>query len=242
MAENLNQIMWGEGIAFAGGKELFDIQEITINFGITGIQFQKGDGGANVFIPTGQPLTGRAGFLGLNAALLATLTGGSTATGTKKRIRSEELSVSTNTVTASQTPIANTMRVIRKGASYQPLKQVASPANDDEYSVSGTTITFNTGAFADAVVIQVSYVYSDGANGETLTLDPNDLPSNFELYAALRTREEFSQTKADVVAYFSSVDRNGDFGLGGSIGNASVPGFDFNINNNASGDVEIYFP
>lgn len=242
MGNNLNQILWGEGIAFIGGNELFDIQEITINFGLTGIQFPKGDGGANIFIPTGQPLTGRAGFLGVNASMMATLTGGSVAAGTKKRIRGEELTVSSNAVTTSQTSITNTLRVIEKAAGAQPLKQVSSPSADDEYSVSGTTITFNASAFADGTKIKVSYIYADGADGETLTVDPDDLPSNFELYATLRTREDFSQVKGDIIAYFASVDRTGEFGLGGQIGNASVPGFDFNINNSSPGDVEFYYP
>lgn len=242
MAENLNQILWGEGVAFIDGNETFDIQEISLNFGLNTLNFTKGDGGSQVVIPTGQPITGRAGFLGLNSAILATLTGGSSAAGTVKRIRSEALTVSSDAVTTSQTAITNTLRVVESGANKTPLKQVSSSPSSGEYTVSGTTITFNASQFEDGVVINVSYLYTDGSAGETVTIDPSDLPSNFELYATLRTRQEFSQVKGDIVIYCSSVDRTGEFTMGGSIGNVSTPGFDFNVNNNTSGDVEIYFP
>jgi len=242
MAQNLNQLLWGEGVAFVGGKELFEIQELSISFALTTLTAQKGDAGGSIVIPTGQPITGRAGFLGMNAALLATLTGASSATGTIKRIREEQLTVSSNAVTASQTPIANTMRVVEQGSNNVPLKQVSSPSSADEYSVSGTTITFNTGTFADSTVMVVSYFYTDGADGETVTIDPTDLPSSFELYGSLRTKEKFAGTKGDVILYAAKCERTSEFGLGGANGSISTPGFDFNIENDNSGDLKIYFP
>jgi hypothetical protein len=244
MPQNLNQILWGEGVAFIDGVELFEIQELAINFGLESISAPKGDGGGNIVIPTSQPVTGRAGFLGSNASVIAALTGGSITSGaTRKRKRSEELSVSSNTVTASETPITNSMRVIEKGASKQPLKQVSgAPSSADEYQVSGTTITFNTGTFADTTVIEVSYIYADAADGETLSFNPTDLPSSFELQGALRTKELFTDVKGDLAILAAKCERTGEFGLGGAVGNISTPGFDFSIRIDNDGDLQLFFP
>lgn len=242
MAENLNQILWGEGVAFLAGKELFEIQNLSLNVGMSTIEAAKGDGGGQIIIPTNQPITGRAEFLGINASVLAALTGGASATGTYKRIRSEALTVGTDTITTSETPITNTLRVVAQGSNNQPLKQVASPSADDEYSVSGTTITFNSGAFADGTVINVSYFYNDASNGETLTIGPDDLPNSFELWGSLRTKELFSDVKGDVLFKAAKCERTSEMSFGGSIGNISVPGFDFNVRIDTEGDLEVYFP
>ncbi len=243
MAQNLNQILWGEGVAFLGGKELFEIQELSLNTGLESLTAKKGDGGGNIVIPTSQPITGRASFLGLNASTFAALTGGAITSGaTQKRIRSEELTVATNAVTTSQTPITNTMRVVEKGSAKQPLKQVTTPAAADEYSISGTTITFNTGTFSDGTKILVSYFYADASAGETVSIGPDDLPSSFELRGSLRTKELFADSKGDIIFYAAKCERTSEMNMGGSVGDISTPGFDFSIRIDNEGDLEIYFP
>jgi len=243
MAENLNQIMWGEGVAFIGGKEAFEIQELALQFGLETITGRKGDSGGNIVEITGQPITGRLGFLGFNASLMATLTGGASATGTVKRIREESLTVATNAVTTSQTPITNTMRVVESGSNKIPLLQVSgAPAAADEYQISGTTITLNTGTFSDGTIMKVSYFYLDAADGETLTIDPTDLPDSFELYASIRTREKFGGTKGDAVIYAAKCKRTGEFAFGSGIGDFTSFGFDINIEIDNAGDLLVYFP
>lgn len=244
MAQNLNQILWGEGVAFVDGKQLFEIQELGVNIGIGSITGEKGDGGGQIVEITSQPVTGRAGFLGVNAALLAALTGGSSSTGTVKRIRSEELTVATNAVTTSQTGIANTFLVKEKAANSQPLKQVSgAPSSDDEYQISAaTTLTFKAGAFSDGDIIEVSYFYVDAANGETLDLAPDDLPDEFELYGSLRTRELFGGAKGDIIIYAAKCQRTSEIGLVGALGSFATPGFDFNIRRDGSGDFKLYLP
>lgn len=243
MGQNLNQILWGEGVAYLDGKELFEIQELAITFGLESLQAVKGDGGGNIVIPTNQPLTGRAGFLGINAAILAELTGATTSTGTKKRIRKEQQTVSSNAITLDNTPIANTMRVVEDGALKIPLRQVSgSPAAADEYQLSTATLTFNTGTFANGTVINVWYIYTDGADGETSQLAPGALPGAFELYGSLRTKELFGDTKDDLIFYAAKCERTSEFALGGAIGNISVPGFDFNIRIDNNGDFDVYWP
>lgn len=242
MAENKNQILWGEGVVFIGGKELFEVQELALNFGINTLTAQKGDGGSQIVIPTGQPITGRCGFLGINSATLAVLTGATAASGANyKRIRSEELTVASDAVTTTETPIAATLRVVEKGANKVPLQQVASSPDAGEYTVSGTTIGFNASQFADGVKILVSYIYAD-TEGETVTFSPDTLPDSFALWGTLRSKELFGDVTGDVIIYAAKCDRTSEFGLGGSIGNISTPGFDFNIRVDTEGDLEFYFP
>jgi hypothetical protein len=243
MAENLNQILWGEGVAFLDGDELFEIQELGLTFGLEVLSALKGDAGGRITEAYAQPITGRINFLGLNATTFAALTGGSTpATGNQKRIRQEELTVATNAVTTSQTSIANTLRVVEKGSAKKPLKQVSSPSSADEYSVSGTTITFNSGTFSDGTKILVSYFYADSSAGETVSIGPNDLPSSFEIRASLRTRELFGDTKADILIYAAKCQRTSEMNIGASLTDISQPGFDFEVRIDNEGDFEVYFP
>ena len=242
MATNLNQILWGEGVAFIDGVEAFEVQELALNIGMEILEATKGDGGGKITIPTQQPITGRCGFLGLNASIFSKLTGATTATGTKKRMREESGTVdnTTYTITLSQTPIADTLRVVPTGDKQKPFVRVASNPSQGEYSVSGNTLTFNS---ADAgKTMKISYIYSDTTSGETSKLSPTALPSSFSLYGTLRTKELFSDTKGDVVFYAAKCERTSEFGLGGAIGNISTPGFDFSVRIDTEGDFEIYWP
>jgi len=240
MAENLNQILWGEGVAFIDGVEAFEVQELSVAFPLEVLEFTKGDGGGKGTIPVGQSYQGRAGFLGMNASIFSKLTGSTTSTGTKKRIRNEKLTKSTDTLTCSQTPIADTLRVVPAGSNKQPLKRVSGSPQVGEYSVSGTTITLN--ASQPESDFYVSYIYTDSSSGETSQLSPSSLPNSFELYGSLRTKELFSDVKGDVIIYAAKCERTSEFGLGGAIGNVSTPGFDFNIRVDNAGDLEFYWP
>lgn len=241
MGQNLNQIMWGEGVAFVNGKEAFDIQELSFNFGVEVLEALKGDGGGNIRIPTNQPITGRCGFLGLNDGLFSTLTGSTTATGTVKRIRSESLTKSTNDVTLSQsTVIENTLRVVPDGTNKQPLVKVDSSPAVGQYTISSGVITLN--ASQTETVFNCSYLYTDSANGETSRFGPNSLPSSFELYGSLRTKELFGDTTGDIIIKAAKCERVSEFTVGGQNGAISTPGFDINARVDALGDVEIYWP
>lgn len=243
MPSNQKNILWGEGVVFADGIELFDAQELSVNFGINNLSAPKGDGGGNINVSSGQPITGRINFLGMNASVLSLLTGGIVATGTTKRIRGEELTVASNAVTTSQTAIVNTLYVVEKGGNKIPLKRLASgsPSAADEFSVSGTTITLNTGTFADGAKILASYFYLDGSNGETVSLAPNSLPDEFELMGSVRAKEAFGGTKGDMIFKAAKCTRTSEFGVGGTNGNITIPGFDFEIRIDNQGDFEAYF-
>lgn len=239
MAANQNITLWGEGVIFVDGKELFEAQEVSLEIGAETISAPKGDAGGSITEIVNQPITGRVSFLGLNASILSALTGGTVSTGTIKRIRNEKLTKSTNTLTTSQTPIANTLRVVPAGANKQPLKQVASAPQVGEYSVSGTTITLN--ASQPESDFYVSYFYEDSGNGETVNLDPAQLPNEFELYASLRGKEQFSGAKMDVIVYAAKCQRTSGLSIGTTKGNFSAPGFDFSVRIDSPDDFKITF-
>lgn len=242
MGLNLNNYMWGVGKAFAGGKPLPEMQEIGINIGMEVLSATKGDGGGKITEPTSQPITGRINFLGMNSAIFALLTGGAVSTGSVKRVRNTQKTVSSNAISLSNTPILNTLEIVENGSSKVPLKRVASPAANDEYSISGTTVTFNTGAFADDTVILVSYFYDDTSNGETVKIDPGDLPDSFEVYASVRTREGYAGTLGDVVIYAAKCTRTSEFNMGASNSDIAQPGFDFEVRIDTADDFKVTFP
>ena len=194
-----NQVMWGEGIIYKDGRELFEAQEILYNFGIEALEAAKGDGGGNIREVTRQVLSGRLGILGLNAETFGALTGATAAAGTLKRVRGESVTKSTNTLTLAQSTgiIANAIRGVPAGSNKQPLTQVASTPAVGEYSISGNVLTLN--ASQTESDFTVDYIYTDSSDGTTSTLGPNDLPDSFELYSTLRTREQFSDEKGDIL-------------------------------------------
>lgn len=240
MTNDQKFLVWGEGVMFVDGEECPEVQEIGFNFGIENIQVRKGDGGGNIVEPTGQPITGRAVLAGMNPALFAELTGGSNATGTYKRVRSEELTKSTNTLTLSQTPVTNTLHIVPKGNNKAPLVQVASAPSVGEYSVSGTTVTLN--ASQTESDFYCSYIYESASDGLTTSLDPTDLPSEFEVYATIRAKDLYPGTKGDVIVYAAKCTRMSELSMGGAVGDAGKPGFDFNVRIDSASDFGVYWP
>lgn len=235
-----NQILWGEGVAFADGVELFEIQNLIVNFGVDVIEGVKGDGGGNIIVPVSQPISGRAEFLGMNPDNFAILTGASNATGRYVRVRQEAQTKSTNTITLSNTPLSNSERVIASGANKIPLKRVAATPAVGEYTISGDTITLNASQSESDFLID--YIYSDGSNGITSTFGPSTLPSSFEMIGTLRTKELFGDTTNDLVFKATKCERTSEFGLGAANRAFANPGFDFNIRVDSSGDLIVSWP
>ncbi len=236
-----NQIMWGEGIVFVDGVEAFDVQELAFNFGVEVLEAVKGDGGGNIRIPTNQPISGRCGMLGLNGPLFNKLTGASSVTGTKKRIRSEAISKVGNDLTLAQnTAIEETLRVVASGSNNLPLTRVASSPAVGQYSFAAGVVTLNAGQTETEFV--VSYIYTDSVNGETSQFSANSLPASFALWGSLRTKELFGNTTDDLIIYAGKCERVSEFSMGGQIGAISTPGFDFSCRVDSEGDFEVYWP
>lgn len=234
-----NYVMWGEGVAHVDGVELFDVQNLSVTFGVEVIEAVKGDGGGKIRLPVGSDLNGRCEFLGLNAEMLGVLAGTTSAVGTVKRIRNEEQSKSTNTVTLANTPLANSVRIVADGANKVPLKQVAATPAVGEYSISGAAITLNASQSEDDFII--SYMYVVAGSGLTARFGPNSLPSSFELLGSLRAKELFSDVKSDLIIKAAKVERTSELNVGAANRAFANPGFDFNIRVDSLGDLELYF-
>lgn len=237
---NQKLFIWGEGVMFVNGEEAQELQEVGLNIGINTIQAPKGDGGGNITVATGQPITGRAVLGAMNPELFAVLTGASNSTGTMKRMHKETLTKATDTLTTSQTPETDTLMVIPVGANKEPLKQVASSPQVGEYSVSGTTITLNSSQ--PETQFNVSYFYEDSSDGQTTSFGPDDLPDEFELWASMRAKDLWPGTKGDIIINAAKCVRTSEIALGSAVGASAKPGFDFEIRVDNDGDLKVYWP
>lgn len=241
MTDDQKLYLWGEGVMFIAGEMAPELQEVGLSFGVENITDRKGDGGGNINVSTGAPITGRMNLAAISPTLFATLTGGSNAAGTVLRKRPVTLTKSTNTLTlADATYIVNTLVIIPSGANKAPLKKVASAPAVGEYSISGTTVTLNASQSEDDFT--VDYFYTDAANGLTTTIEPSDLPDEFEVYTSMRAKDLYPGTKGDVIFYCAKCTRTSELNLGASVGESAKPGFDFDVRIDSSGDFLTYWP
>ncbi len=84
-----------------------------------------------------------------------------------------------NTITLSQTPITGTLKVYQLvGERDLGTEQIAGdPAlNQDEYSISGTTITLNATTAPEGTKFIVFYDYTSGINAENIKITAEDFP------------------------------------------------------------------
>lgn len=233
--------LWGEGRLFLDGNQAFDVQNLGVNFGVDTIQGVRGDGGGQIIIPVGSIITARLEFGSLTAEVFNAITGAAAATGTVKRKRSNTLTKSTNDLTiADATYVENTLMVVPTGANKNPLKRVASSPAVGEYTVSSTTITLNASQTEDD--FDVTYFYTDAADGSTSRFSQSSLPSSFELWGSMRHKNPYDKTKNDLVFYAANCDRTSEFGLAAGNRDFAAPGFDANIIVSSSGDLDLYWP
>jgi len=116
MTNDQKLYLWGEGLMFIDGEMVPEMQEIGLNFGVENISDRKGDGGGNINVIAGQPISGRVNFLGMDPVLFAKLTGGSNAAGTLLRKRPTTIAKVTNSVTIPDaTYVANTLTITPSG-------------------------------------------------------------------------------------------------------------------------------
>jgi len=232
---------WGEGRLFLGGNQAFDVQNLGVNFGVDTIQGVRGDGGGQIIVPAGSILTARLEFAGLTPEVFNLITGATAVVGTVKRKRSNTLTKSTNDLTiADATYVENTLMVVPAGANKNPLKRVSSSPAVGEYTVSGTTITLNASQSEDD--FDVTYFYTDAANGTTSRFSQSTLPSQFEMWGSLRHYNPYDGNQNDVIIYAAKCDRISEFGFAAGNRDFALPGFDANIVVSNAGDFEKYWP
>ena len=236
MPKNKNVILYATGYAFLGDDDLFDITEAQLTLGLDVIEAQLKNSVHT--IATGQPLRAHLVAAGLNLNLLSRLTGGSVASGSKRKV-DEELTKSADALTLTQTPEdTNHIRIVPVGANKSPLAQVASSPSVGEYSISGTTVSLNASQSEDD--FRCIYFYTDSTGGDTLSIDPDDLPSSFELFLTVPARDIFPGSDGDLIIEAAKAERTSEITIGGSKGNHQAFELDVNIRNDNNGDFKIY--
>jgi hypothetical protein len=175
----------------------------------------------------------------MNPQLLARLTGGTVSAGCD-RPQIETIAKSGSTVTLTQTPAdTDAIRITPVASNASPLKQVASAPEVGEYSISGVTVTLN--ASQSETNYECVYLYADGTDGDTLQIDPDDLPSTFAVFAIQPAEDIFPGTAGYLVIECGKVRRDSAFEFGGGK-NASKPlELEFSVVNVSPGDVKLHF-
>jgi hypothetical protein len=108
------------------------------------------------------------------------ITKGATTTPMKEILAAD----ASNTITLSQTPITSTLKVYQLvGERDLGTEQIAGdPAlNQDEYSISGTTITLNETTAPEGTKFIVFYDYTSGINAENIKITAEDFPQFIKL-------------------------------------------------------------
>ncbi len=238
MSKSQNLVLHSAGNAWAGNDTLFDVLNFELEIGLETIDAALR--GGNYIIPVRQPITGRVTAAGMNLNLLSRLTGGTITTSSSTAVVDETLTKSTNTLTLSQTPVnTDAIRITPIGSDKSPLVQVASSPAVGEYSISGTTVTLN--ASQTETQFKCEYLYADSSNGETLQIDPDDLPSTFAYYGVVKAEDVFPGTAGHLVVELAKVQRTGSITIGGSQDTAQTFSFEVNVINTSFGDVKLSY-
>ena len=107
--------------------------------------------------------------------------GKSITTGASQAPKREVLTVDgSNQVELAQTPVSGTLKVyILTGTRDLSTEQTSgTPATtENEYSISGTTITLNATSCAEDSKVVVYYEYATGSNSKTIKITADDFPS-----------------------------------------------------------------
>lgn len=223
--------------ATLGDDDIFEPLDMTFTVGFEKIDAAIKSG--TYVIPTGQPMRVALSSAGMNPQLLARLTGGTVSAGcTRPKI--ETITKSTNTVTLTETPAdSNVIRVTPVAVNVAPLKQVTSAPEVGEFSISGVTVTLN--ASQTQTDFECVYLYADGTNGDTLQIDPGDLPSTFSVFAIQPAEDIFPGTAGYLTIECGKVRRDSAFEFGGGKNAAKPLELEFSVVNVSAGDVKLHF-
>lgn len=226
---------YGTGQAYYNDHRLFNMTELMITNTPENVEIPLQNSVTN--LPVGQSFTARAVTSDFNIALLATLTGGTVSTGSTRPVK-ETLAKVSNALTLSQTPgDVQHITITPSGASKQPLIKVSSAPAVGEYSISGTTVTLNASQTETTFVCE--YSYADAVNGETVTVDPDDLPAQFEFIGFVRAADLMPGLSGYVCAEFAKCRRTAAFTFGGSKSTHQAIEIEFVVENLVSGDVKF---
>lgn len=238
MAKNEKFVIHSIGNAFVDDVDLFDILDVAVSIELQAIEAQLNSG--RHIIPTEQFIGARCVVGSWNMNLIAKLTGGTITTGASVNRVNETLTKVTNALTLSQTPEdTQHLRIVPVGSSKEPLTKVSSAPSVGEYSISSTTVTLNASQTETQFVC--TYFYADASYGETLTIDPDDLPSSFELLACAPAKDLFPDLDGNFIIEFAKCEiLPGTVEISTGKGEARTLEFSVNVRNDTSGDVKMY--
>lgn len=236
MSKNKSLLLHLVGFAWAGNDDLFEVSSFALN----NVQdkLEVALKGGTYPVPIRQNHRALVTVNTVTLDLIARLTGGSVTPGST-RPKIETLTKASNALTLTQTPKStDAIRVLPEGSSKSPLLQVSSAPSVGEYSISGTTITLNASQAEDDFT--VTYLYEDGANGETLTIAPDDLPDTFSFFGVVKAEDVFPGQKGWFVAELAKVRRDSDITPISGGTDAQSFSFEVAVLNTSSGDIKIY--
>jgi len=250
------EVVWAEGVAFLGGLKLADTITVAINDELKIVRHLLGDGGGEITWATGRKVTGIVTFNGIDADLLAEITGGTKTAGTKTRVRLGEESaiVFDDEGIPNGSPykidlvhgtdvVPDSIEVYdENGIHYK--KVIGNPFPYEFYYKSGD-LKFNSQAVG--LMMYPAYLYDDSGVGNTITIKKSDLPSRMELWCMLRARNlaEISTEylNRDIIIHLAKVNRTGALTVGAEDReNTSSWSFEFMAELMEDGDMEVYFP
>lgn len=117
----------------------------------------------------------------VDVEVLATKLGRSVDTGATTVNKETFLTVSaSNTVTLPQTPVGSALKIykVTNERDIGTEQTVGTPATtENEYSISGTTVTLNATTAPEGSKVFVSFDYTSGANAQNIKITANDFPA-----------------------------------------------------------------
>jgi hypothetical protein len=223
-------------------------QEISFNIDTSEIEIPKGNWNNQMVYHS--LLGGFGGTISWHysdANLIAALTGGSVTAASGISVAKEEAGVVpatpfivtlTNSATCVDASIGHGSVYKGTGTSKEYYEVVAgAPAASGEVQVSSGTLTFFSADEAD--IIKTTYLYTN-VTGSYVTIDPSDTPASWAGYLVI---ERFLETNTIGRMTIKALDIvwTGGVRLGATRSGHEAISRDFRINNDASGDLVIYF-
>lgn len=133
----------------------------------------------------------------------------------------------TNTITLSHTPISGTLKIYKALSNDNPRdlgaeQEAGTPGTtENEYSISGTTVTLNATTAPEGTKFFAKYDYTSGAAARNLKITADDFPSYVRLTFKGLEKDDISGNYVPVTVEIYKAQVQTDFELIMSAGSAS---------------------
>jgi hypothetical protein len=156
-------------------------------------------------------------------AVVGMLMGQDMVVGATPIIYSEELVVSSDSITLTNTPnatgeIVSVNPVNADGTLATALTYIASAPSATQYSITGKSVTFSSGTFADGDKIRVYYNTLSGTGTKQLVQKTNKFAGSYKLVLDCLVRDEFTSTDyaAQIVVPKAKIEDNWNLNMANS--------------------------